>query len=149
MCLWCTAHLWKGRLGCCSSHDDLIKWKHFLRYWAFFPTQRPVTWSFDVFFDLRLNQQLSKQWRCRWFETLLRSLWRNCNVNLLRLLLIFLVMAVYYFPYIKGIMKYSCNLLSFLDCIIFISRKCYSLIHTLQWRHNERDDVSNYQRLDC
>ena len=28
-----------------------------------FPTQRPVTWSFDVFFDLRPNQQLSKQWR--------------------------------------------------------------------------------------
>ena len=24
-----------------------------------FPTQRPVTQSFDVFFDLRLNQQLS------------------------------------------------------------------------------------------
>ena len=26
-----------------------------------FPTQRPVTRSFDVFFDLRLNKQLSKQ----------------------------------------------------------------------------------------
>ena len=26
-----------------------------------FPTQRPVTWSFDVFFDLRLNKRLSKQ----------------------------------------------------------------------------------------
>ena len=26
-----------------------------------FPTQRPVTWSFDVFFHLRLNKQLSKQ----------------------------------------------------------------------------------------
>ena len=26
------------------------------------PTQRPVTRSFDVFFDLRLKQQLSKQW---------------------------------------------------------------------------------------
>ena len=23
-----------------------------------FPTQRPVTWSFDVFFDLRLNKRL-------------------------------------------------------------------------------------------
>ena len=33
-----------------------------------FPIQRPVTWSFDVFFDLRLNQQLNKQWRCQWFE---------------------------------------------------------------------------------
>ena len=27
-----------------------------------FPTQRPVTQSFDVFFDLRLNKGLSKQW---------------------------------------------------------------------------------------
>ena len=29
-----------------------------------FPTQRPVTRSFDVFFDLRLNERFSKQpWR--------------------------------------------------------------------------------------
>ena len=27
-----------------------------------FPAQRPVTRSFDVFFDLRLNERLSKQW---------------------------------------------------------------------------------------
>ena len=26
-----------------------------------FPAQKPVTWSFDVFFDLRLNHRLSKQ----------------------------------------------------------------------------------------
>ena len=34
-----------------------------------FPSQRPVTWSFDVFFYLRLNKQLSKQLRRWWFET--------------------------------------------------------------------------------
>ena len=45
------------------------------------PSQRPVTRSFDVFFDLRLNKRLSKQSRRRWFETPLRSLWRHCNVN--------------------------------------------------------------------
>ena len=27
-----------------------------------FPTQTPVTRSFDVFFDLPLNKRLSKQW---------------------------------------------------------------------------------------
>ena len=27
-----------------------------------FPAQKPVTRSFDVFFDLRLNKRLSKQW---------------------------------------------------------------------------------------
>ena len=26
-----------------------------------FPAQKPVTWSFDVFSDLRLNKGLSKQ----------------------------------------------------------------------------------------
>ena len=56
--------------------DDVIKWKHFPALLAFcarntpvtgeFPSQRPVTLSLnDVFFDLRLNQQLSKQWRRR------------------------------------------------------------------------------------
>ena len=44
-----------------------------------FPTQRPVTQSFDVFFDLCLNKRLSKQPRGRWFETTLWSLWRQCN----------------------------------------------------------------------
>ena len=32
-----------------------------------FPIQRPVTWSFDVNFDLRLNKWLSKQWWGWWF----------------------------------------------------------------------------------
>ena len=45
-----------------------------------FPAQRPVTRSFDVFFDLRLNKRFSKQSRGRWFETPSRSLWRQCNV---------------------------------------------------------------------
>ena len=44
-----------------------------------FPTQRPVTRSFDVFFDLRLNKRLSKQSRGWWFETLSRPLWRHRN----------------------------------------------------------------------
>ena len=44
-----------------------------------FPSQSPVTWSFDVFFDLGLNKRLSKHSRRRWFETPSRSLWRHCN----------------------------------------------------------------------
>ena len=43
------------------------------------PPQRPVTRSFDVFYDMRLNKQLSKQSRRRWFETPSRSLWRHHN----------------------------------------------------------------------
>ena len=44
-----------------------------------FPTQRPVTRSLDVFFDLRLNKRLSQQSWGWWFETLPRRLWRHCN----------------------------------------------------------------------
>ena len=44
-----------------------------------FPTQRPVTRSFDVFFDLRLNKRLSKQSWGWWFETPSCSLWCYCN----------------------------------------------------------------------
>ena len=44
-----------------------------------FPAQRPVTRSFDVFFDLHLNKRLSKQSWDRWFETPSRSLWRHRN----------------------------------------------------------------------
>ena len=72
-------------------HDYVIKWKHFPRYWPFvrgihrdngeFPAQRPVTLSFDVFFDLRLNKRLSKQSQGWWFETLSRPLWRHRNAN--------------------------------------------------------------------
>ena len=44
-----------------------------------FHAQRPVTRSFDVFFDLRLNNRWSKQSWCWWFETPSCSLWRQCN----------------------------------------------------------------------
>ena len=48
-----------------------------------FRTQRPVTRSFDVFFDPRLNKQLGKQSRRWWFETPSCPLWRHCNAKLL------------------------------------------------------------------
>ena len=44
-----------------------------------FPSQRPVTRSFDVFFDLFLNKWLSKQSWGWWFETLSCPLWRHSN----------------------------------------------------------------------
>ena len=74
----------------CSPHDDVIKWKHFPRYWPFVrgihrsPVNSPHKWSvtqsFDVFFDLRLNKRLSKHSWGWWFETLSRPLWRHRNV---------------------------------------------------------------------
>ena len=44
-----------------------------------FPSQRPVTRSFIVFFDLRLNKQLNKQSWGQWIEMPSRSSWRHCN----------------------------------------------------------------------
>ena len=70
-------------------HDVVIKWKHFLRNWPFVrgihrspvnsPHKWPVTRSFDVFFDLRLNKRFSKQSWGWWFETLSHPLWCHSN----------------------------------------------------------------------
>ena len=45
------------------------------------PVQRPVTRSFDVFFDLRLTKRLSKQSWGWWFETPSGWLWRHRNAQ--------------------------------------------------------------------
>ena len=42
-----------------------------------FPAQRPVTRSFGVFFDLRLNERLNKRSWGWWLETPTRPLWRH------------------------------------------------------------------------
>ena len=74
------------------SHDDVIKWKISSVLLALcagkspvsgeFPSQRPVTQSFDVFFDLWLNERLSKQSCGWWSETPSCLLWRHCNVKM-------------------------------------------------------------------
>ena len=45
-----------------------------------FPSQRPVTRSFDIFCDLRLNKRLSKESIPQWFKTPSHSSWRHCNI---------------------------------------------------------------------
>ena len=47
-----------------------------------FPSQRPVTRSFDIFLVLRLNKRLSKQSWGWWFETPSCLLWRHCYVKI-------------------------------------------------------------------
>ena len=74
-CIW--GGLWGGcRMVELNVQDDVIKWKYLSVIGPF--SQRPVTRSFYVFFDLRLNKWLSKQLRHWWFET--RSLWCHCNM---------------------------------------------------------------------
>ena len=70
-------------------HDDVIKWKHLPRYWPFVQGihRSPVnsrTKASDaelwcIFFDLHLNERLSKQSQGCWFETQWCSLWRHSN----------------------------------------------------------------------
>ena len=70
------------------AHDDVIKWKHFPRYWPFvreFTGHRwiPLTKASDAepwcFFYLLLNKCLSKQSIRRWYESPSCSLWRHRN----------------------------------------------------------------------
>ena len=75
------------------SHDDVIKWKKNSAILALgagnspvtgeFPTQRTVTRSFDVSFDLLLNKRLSTQSWGRWFETPSCSLWRTVMYHII------------------------------------------------------------------
>ena len=69
-------------------NHDVIKWKHFritgllcgeFTGHRWISAQRPVTQSFDVFFDLYIDRHLSKQWRRWWFKMPSRSLWRHWN----------------------------------------------------------------------
>ena len=68
-----------------NNHPTIPWWRHHQMetFSAFlageFSAQRPVTRSFDVFSDLRLNKRLSKQSWGWWFETLSRRLWRHRN----------------------------------------------------------------------
>ena len=74
-----------------SYYDDVIKWKHFPRYWPFVrgihrpPVNSPHKgqWRGALMFSLIcawINRWLSKQSWGWWFETLLRPLWCQCNM---------------------------------------------------------------------
>ena len=70
-------------------HDDVIKCKHFPRYWPIvrgihrLPVNSPHKgpWRGALMFSLicALNKRLSKQSWGWWFDTPSRSLWRHCN----------------------------------------------------------------------
>ena len=89
-----------GFIGKWSTYDVGMTWIHIPSWWRHqmeifyklmpicavdppvtsdFPAQRPVTRSFDVFFDLRLNKRSSIQSGGWWLEILSRTLWRHCN----------------------------------------------------------------------
>ena len=71
------------------NHDDVIKWKHFPRYWPFVrgnhwsPVNSPHKgqWRGALIFSLicALNKRSRKQSWGWWLETSACSLWRHCN----------------------------------------------------------------------
>ena len=69
--------LWRHQMETFSAILALCVWNSPVT--GEFSTQRPVTRSFDFYFDQRLNKRLSKQPRGWWFETLSSPLWRHCN----------------------------------------------------------------------
>ena len=69
------------------SHDDVMKWKHFPRYWSFVRGIHqwiPCTKASDaeLWCFLRLNKRLSKESWGWWFEMPSRPLWRHRNERL-------------------------------------------------------------------
>ena len=83
------------RLGFLQNRDSVSWWRHQMETLCAllalcagnspitgeFPSQKPVTLSFAVSFDLCLNKRLSKQSWSWWFETPSCLLWRQCNVE--------------------------------------------------------------------
>ena len=73
-------------------HDDVIEYKYFSRYWPFmrgspftggFPSQKPVTRNFDVFFDLRLKKRFGKPSRRRRAHNDVTVVWKANELNVL------------------------------------------------------------------
>ena len=112
-------------------------------------TQRPVTLSFGVFFDLRLNKRLSNQTWGWLFEMPSRSWWRHRNecsrsgqpivTKSPARIAVFTYWLVF---------QYSVQFLSFVNDTPTKNKHC-TKYWSLQWRHNERDGVSNHWRLHC
>ena len=80
------------------------------------------------FLDLRLNRQLSKQWRRWWFQTLPRSLWRHCNDR-------------------GGLNVYSSTepiVFVMISMLLQLALTCIPLWHFVTWRNPHRIHFSHW-----
>ena len=73
----------------CNTHDDVMKWKYFPRYWPYvrgihrsrwFPRTKASDAGLWCFIWSAPEKRLIKQWWGWRFETPSRPLWRHCNV---------------------------------------------------------------------
>ena len=75
---------------CSETHGDVIKWKHFPRYWPFVKGSTVHHWilltkasdTVRALMIYLMNKRLSKQSRCRWSETPYYSLYCHCIVRI-------------------------------------------------------------------
>ena len=132
-----------------------------------FPAQWPVTQSFNVLFDLRLNKR-SWGW---WFEALSWSLWRQCNIIFVFFFFsfvcffclfcfCFVLFCAFFTLFYFGFFVVVFVLVFFLWPVAYFYYQfpSWRLQNTatttkprnaLRWRHNEHDSVSNHQPHDC
>ena len=102
-----------------------------------FPAQRPVTRSFDVFLDLRLNKRMSKQSRGRWFDTPSRPLWHHCNAKHSHGFVVLCFVGL-----INGFAKFICRICPHYGGLLHSHWGTRMIVSaSLQWRHNEHDFI--------
>ena len=106
-----------------------------------FPSQRPMTQSFGVFFDLCVNKRLRKQLWGWWFET--PSLWSYSNVvsgtTLDRDMFIYIYKSNLSALQWRHPQKNSA----------YLEITNTALYSHLKWRHIGGDGVPNHQSHDC
>ena len=121
-----------------------------------FPAQRPVTRSYNVFYDLCLNKRLRKQSFGWWFEKLSHPLYGIWS---------WVCRATYQLHHVNGLVQDCSNsitnaleLLKFCAkpsmcfcnwCQWYSPTKYRFEVVALRWRHNGHDCVSNHQPHDC
>ena len=100
-----------------------------------FPAQRPVTRSFYVFFDLRLNERLSKQSWGWWFETLSCPLCRQCNVKGFHCVwsAFWSVILGLNWIFVGSFSIISLQSYKGFDCVVVIDRRCPVIRNKCQW----------------
>ena len=136
---------WRHQMGTFSA--KLTFFEGNLLVTSGFPSKRPAIRSFNIFFDLRLNKRLNKQSRRRRFETPSPLSWLHCNEVMIR--------AMEYILWILGPHSRVEKSHIYIDeynftheSIINNWRMYVMSFDSLQWRHNERDGVSNHQPHD-
>ena len=107
-----------------------------------FPTQRPVTRSFDVFFDLRLNKRLSEQPWGWWFETPSWSLWRQCNDHVTHVYKVEAWDWAYEYVSVIYVVKWNNVRYQICICMFFVCLFCFHFVFIFNTREKRTNTIS-------